>query len=104
MIDFVQRLSNFFQLGIGVMGIIMSEAKTSHQVATAKVNASLLFFFGLSLLILLISTELELVEHSVQHTHLLLFIQLSSNELILLLLFFSLVFCFLLPCSPTLIV
>ena len=103
MIDLVQRLSNLLQLGIGVMRIIMSEAQTPHQVSTAKVNTSLLFFLGLSLLILLISTELELVENSVQHTHLLLFIQLGSNELILPLLFFGLVFCFLLPCAPTLI-
>ena len=102
MVDLVERLSNFLQLDIRVMGIVMGEAKTSHQVTAAKVNTSLLLFLRLS--ILLISTELKLIEHRVQHSDFLLFVQLGSNELILSLLLFSLVFCLLLPCAPTLII
>ena len=63
MIDLVERLSNLLQLDIRVMGIVMGETKTPHQVSAAKVNTSLLLFLRLS--ILLISTELELIEHRV---------------------------------------
>ena len=102
MIDLVERLSNLFKLDIRVMRIVMGEAKTPHQVAAAKVHTSLLLFLRLS--ILLISTELKLIEHRVQHSDFLLLVQLGSNKLILSLLLFSLVFCFLLPCAPTLII
>ena len=102
MIDLVERLSNLFQLDIRVMGIVMGEAKASHKVTAAKVNTSLLLFLRLS--ILLISTELELIEHRVQNSDFLLFVQLCSDELILPLLLFSFVFCLLLPCAPTLII
>ena len=102
MVNLVKRLSNLFKLDIRVMGIVMGEAKTSHQVAAAKVHTSLLLF--LRLRILLISTELKLIEHRVQHSNFLLLVQLSSNKLILSLLLFSLVFCLLLPSTPTLII
>ena len=102
MVDLVERLSNLFELDIRVMRIVMGEAKTPHQVSAAKVHTPLLLFLSLS--ILLISTELKLIEHRVQHSDFLLLVQLSSNELILSLLLFSLVFCLLLPCAPTLII